>query len=124
MGWNLASIPLDAAGAGNVNIGLNDGSHTQLLLKVAIPIQPGLTSGTSDIIISDVPPNGIALFPPLLTLTNVTLPYSAVGPQALPVNSANVAQSNYVYQGVHGVNVTVAQGVAGQTAQVWILLSD
>lgn len=124
MAWNLASIPIDGAGAGNVNIGLNDGSHTQLILKVAIPVQPGLTTVVSDITISDVLPDGIALFPPLLTLTNVTLPYSAVGPQALPVNSANVLQSNSVYQGQHGLNVTVGGGVAGQTARVWILLSD
>lgn len=123
MGWNLASIPLDASGVGNVNIGLNDGSHTQLILKVAIPIQPGLTSGTSDIVINDVLPSGVAIGDPLLTLTNVTLPYKETV-QDTPVSPTNVAQSNYVYQGVHGINVSVVQGVAGGTANVWILLSD
>lgn len=121
MAWNEARIQLDSTGVGNGNIVM---PATSIVLGVAIEIQAALTSGASDIVISHLLPNNRAAPIPILTLTNVTLPYRIVGPQDVPVNSLNVAQSNYVYQGVQSLNVSIVQGVANGLASVWILLSD
>lgn len=114
MGWNLINVSL-VGGVGNANIVLPEAG---LMTAVSIPIQTGLVSGTTDVVISSLLPDG-SLAGALLTLTDVTLPYFEI-PQRTPVNRTNVAQTSLVYNTVQSLNVSITGGSGSVTVKVWI----
>lgn len=118
--WNLVSIPLDANGAGNANL---FPLKTRVLGKVAVPQQTAITSNSTKMVISDILPNVSASAFALLTLNTFITPYCEVINRT-PVGPTGAAQSNYQYQMVGGLNISITGGVANQTAVVAILLSD
>jgi hypothetical protein len=114
--WNLVRVQL-AGGVGNANLLLQ---QSEIVSLIAIPAQAGITSGTTDIVISHIVPDAASTPFPLLTLTNVVTPYSNT-PSAVPVNAANVAQSNNVPVVAAGINISITSGVGANVVDVWIL---
>lgn len=114
--WNLVRIQL-ASGVGNANLLLQ---QSEIVNLIAIPTQAGINSGVTKVVISHIVPDAAQTPFPLLTLTTVTTPYSNV-PSAVPVNAANVAQSNNVPVVAAGINISITSGVGNNVVDVWIL---
>jgi len=97
---------------------------------VAIPVQPGINSGVTKVVVSHLLPQPpVAQFPngfdpaAILTLTTVTTPYSEI-PKRLGVSPTNTADTALGFQLVQSINVSVTSGVANKLVYVLILTDD
>lgn len=121
--WQSVSIPL-TAGSGNAtiltkaNLPFNNEGAPLILHKIYIPAQPGVTSGATDFIVSEVTPDG--LLTAMYTLTNPTIPFNKPV-ESLFSDGTGTATTNYVLQAVNSVNVSVAQGNGAERVTVWLL---
>jgi hypothetical protein len=118
--WNFVSIPLNGLGAGSNQLFVK---KARLLGKFAVPAQAGITSGATDVIITEITDATLTPLTTLLTITNIVTPYSEI-PKKLGVSPVNAADTLLGYQLVGSLNIAITQGVAGATVGVWVLLDD
>lgn len=121
--WQPVTIPLNGSGAGSVSVLTkaslpfwNEGA-TLLFTKYYIPAQAGFASGTTDVTISEVLPD--SLLNAMVTLTNPTTPVTKPA-KTLSYDATGTVTTDYAFQAVSQVNVTIAQGNANATVVVWL----
>lgn len=116
--WNKIDIQL-VNGVGNENLRL---PNARLLGFISVRNQIGIAAGTR-ITFSHLLPNGTVATTPILDLNPIVTPYGEI-PVRVPVNSANVAQSNLVYQMMQTINISITGGLTNNIVTVWILTDD
>ena len=118
--WHYIPIQLNGLGAGSNQL---FSTKTQILMKFAVPVQAGITSGATDLVITEITDAGLTPLGTILTITNIVTPYSEI-PKKLGVSPANVADTILGYQGIGSLNIAITSGVANASVGVWVLLTD
>lgn len=118
--WNYIQISLNGLGAGSNQLYVD---KTRVFMKFAVPAQPGIISGGTDIVITEIAGIGNTPLGTLLTITNITTPYSKI-PKDVGVTPANVADTQYNYYGIGSLDIAVTQGTPNTSVGVWVLTDD
>ena len=121
--WNLVAFKTDANGAGNANINLNS---AQIFGAIIIPVQDGINSGTTKLVVSHLLPSSLAVAPPpvtLFTAATVTTPFYEV-PKKLGTSPTNVADTVLGFQLVGSLNLSITSGVANKDVNILVLLTN
>lgn len=120
---NVVSFTTDANGAGNGNIVINS---AEILGAIIIPVQDGINSGTTKLVISHLLPSNLPVAPPpvtIFTANTVTTPFYEV-PKKLGTSPTNVADTALGFQLVGSINVSITNGVANKPVNIFVLLTD
>ena len=118
--WHYIPIQLNGLGAGSNKL---FSTKAQILGKFAVPTQAGITSGATDIVITEITDATLTPLTTILTITNVVTPYSEI-PKKLGVGATGAADTVLGYQLVGSLNIAITSGVANASVGVWVLLTD
>ena len=116
--WIPLDIQLNGIGSG---IGVINVPKAQVWGKFAVPAQAGVTSGATNIVVTEIAGSGNSPLTTLLTITNIVTPYSEIL-QRLPVDKVNAAGTSLVYQLVGSLQINVVRGSNNARVTVWVLL--
>lgn len=118
--WHFIPIKLNGLGAGSNQLFL---PKARIFGKLAVPSQTGITSGATDLVITEITDATLTPLATLLTLTNIVTPYSEI-PKKLGVGATGTVDTILGYQLIGSINIAITQGVANATVGVWVLTDD
>jgi hypothetical protein len=118
--WNFIPIQLNGLGSGSNQL---FNTKMRIFAKFAVPAQAGITSGATDIVITEIDNKGLTPLTTLLTLTNIVTPYSEI-PKKLGIGATGTTDTVLGYQGIGSLNIAITGGVANASVGVWVLLDD